>query len=339
MTIKAQAVAQPAPPAQPDTLDQEIAEFLAENPAPEGEEPETEPETNSEVEPGDESAEDESEDGSPGDGSADDSDPPVDDSDSPEKPPAEGAFDTEALRAAVEANDPVAFVKALGDRAEGLLTGKAHRALRLQVKEFERAQTKASLLADQLKEKYGDPIAAREAAERGDVDQFLEMVEKWSGHTWNETLRWVTQGLAGRTERLERKRREAEAAGATEEAKREQATAELRSWIDAGVKKLAPELHDPDTVAMVEAEIRAGFKTGVKTPAAALPIVRRKLRERYERLHKLFGKEKRTPKREASQRVERPQVGGSTRELTLDEEIAEFLVAEGLPSSTARRRR
>lgn len=352
----APVVAQPAP--APDlSLDADIAAFIAEGHEP-GDEPGLVVEDQAEEEPdegeedeGEEEPEEDGDDDADADGAdsdedgevaAEDSEETDEAEDEPAAPSIANAFDLKALKKALESDDPVAFVKALGAKAETLLTGKAHRALRLQVKEFETAKVTAETLATQLGEKYGDPIAARKAAESGDVDAFITMVEKWAGHPWNDVAKWVTNGIAGRPARLEQKAREEQTAGALAKAKQEQAVAEMTAWVDSGVKKLAPELHDPDTVALVVAEIRAGFNSGITTPAKAIPLVRKKLQAQYERLQKVFGKGGPSPKPKPpapSARIARADVGGSTRETSLDEDIADFMREQGLRSGAAKKKK
>lgn len=352
------AVAAQPTPAPDLTLDADIAAFIAEGHEPEeqpeaAEEPEAAPDGEAEETDDGEEAESDDEES---DDSDSDGDSEVAAEDSAEEDEAEGddeeepaapapsiatAVDLKALKKAIDADDPVAFVKALGKKAETILTGKAHRALRLQVKEFETAKVTAETLATQLGEKYGDPIAARKAAESGDVDAFITLVEKWAGHPWNDVAKWVTNGIAGRPARLEQKKREDASAATMAAAKQEQAVAEMTAWVDTGVKKLAPDLHDAETVALVVAEIRAGFNAGVTTPAKAIPLVRAKLEAQYQRLHKVFGKGKPAPKPKTpapSARIQRAQVGGSTRETTLDEDIADFMSEHGLKSGAAKKK-
>lgn len=316
----------------PSTVETDIAAFLAENPdAVHGE-----PDEPSAPEPAGDDEQDSAE--LAGDGDAADAPEPADDS--PEAPaPKPASFDVAALKKAIEADDPAAFVAALGGKAEALLQGKAHTALRKQVKAANdaaakavSAQSKADELAKRLSDKYGDPISARKAAETGDVDSFITLVERWSGHSWNDTMRWATAGMAGRKERLEAKAREANETTVRESAKREQAQAEVRDWCDKGVKKLAPELHSPEIVELVVAEIKAGFANGVTTPAKALPLVRKKLEAQYQRLHKVFGKGGKAPaqRRPAPATKAASAVGTKTRELSLEEEIASFKREQGL---------
>jgi hypothetical protein len=248
--------------------------------------------------------------------------------------------DAAAVTAAIKAKDVQAFLKALGPHADELLGSKAHRALRLAAKHAEKAAEKAQKkdsdahsLVTQLAEKYGDPIAARKAAEDGDVDAFITLVEKWSGRPWNDVMRWATQGIAGRKERLDARDRESKAAEQQAAARKEQAVAEARKWADDGVKRLAPELHHPDVVDMVMAEIRAGYSKGITTPAKALPIVKEKLKAQFQRLKKVFDGGRGAPQKK---KIEAPAAraarvdGGSTRPRTLDEEIQAFVKENGL---------
>jgi hypothetical protein len=249
--------------------------------------------------------------------------------------PQEADVDSAAIAAAIKSKDVKAFLEALGPHADALIGGKAHRALRIAAKEADKAAEKAKKkdsdahsLVKQLADKYGDPIAARKACEDGDVDSFITLVEKWSGRPWNDVMRWTTQGIAGRKERLDAADREGKAQSQLAAAKKEQAQAEVRQWVDGGVAKLAPELHHPEVVEMVMAEIRAGYAKGVTTPAKALPLVKAKLEAQYQRLKKVFDGGRGDPK---PARPEAPAAraarseGGNTRPRSLDEEIAAFV--------------
>lgn len=322
---------EPGPPAQGSpptdaTLDADIAAFLSEGHQPDETPAETAP--NPDADPAD---------ASDGDEPAPDAEvePEGDPAPEPEAPPApSGKLDaaaTAALTKAIEDGDPVAFVKALGTHAEKLLTSKAHVALRLQVKEAEKAQAAATAdkaqvkdLSVKLGEKYGDPIAARKAAEEGDVDTFIDMVEKWGGHSWNDIMKWAAAGIAGRKERLEKRQRAEASEAVSASARQEQKQAEVRAWVDAGVKKLDPELHMPEVVELVMAEIRAGFRNGITTPAKALPLAKKKLEAQYQRLHKVFGK-KGAPAprgRSPSAAADHTTRAGGSRPSTLEEDIA-----------------
>lgn len=258
------------------------------------------------------------------------------------EPAADPASDVDAaaVTAAIAAKDVQAFLKALGPHADTLLGGKAHRALRIAAKEAEKAEAKAKKkdadaheLVRQLADKYGDPIAARKAAEDGDVDAFLTLAEKWAGRPWNDVMRWVTSGLAGRKERLEAQGRESGEAQRQAAAKKEQAQAEVRKWVDTGIAKLAPELQDPEVTEMVMAEIRAGYSQGITTPAKALPLVRKKLEARYQMLKKVFDGGRGAPvkkKTEAPAARATRSEGGNTKPRSLDEEIDAFVREHGL---------
>lgn len=320
-----QEVAPPATPPVATTIDSDIAAFLAE-----GHKPDETPEAAS-VPDADSAEEQATDDVSSEPAEGDSADTDGDGSSEPVTGGSAAKLDVAAIQAAVDAADPAAFIKALGSHAEKLLSGKAHGALRIAAKEVEtiRAtavseQAKAKDLAVKLGEKYGDPISARRAAESGEVDPFVDMVEKWAGHPWADVMRWVTSGMAGRKERLEAKTRTENAATVTASAQQEQKVAEVRAWVDGGVKKLAPELHDPEVVDMVVAEIRAGYSKGVNTPAKALPLVRAKLEARYKRLHAVFGKGGTKPGKSpspASVEAHTQRVGG-TRPTSLEEDIA-----------------
>jgi hypothetical protein len=305
-------------------IDADIAAFVAETPASEFDAPSDAPADGRDNDSGEAPAEGEV---------AEESEPAA-------EPTSEADVDAAAVTAAIKAKDVQAFLKALGTHADALLGGKAHRALRIAAKEAEKAAEKAKkkdsdahTLVQQLADKYGDPIAARKACEDGDVDSFITLVEKWSGRPWNEVMRWTTQGIAGRKERLDARDRESKAADQMAAAKKEQAQAEVKAWADAGVKKLAPELHDPEVVEMVVAEIRAGFSKGVTTPAKALPLVRAKLEARYQLLKKVFDGGRGAPPKKKTEapaaRAARSE-GGSTRALSLDESIASFVKENNL---------
>ncbi len=303
-------------------IDAEIAAFLSETPAAEVEGPADAPSDSD----GDDSV------GDAGDAPADDGAP----EDAPEPVAIDAAdVDASAVTAAIKAKDVQAFLKALGPHADDLLGSKAHKALRIAAKAAEKAAEKAAKkdsdahsLVQQLADKYGDPIAARKAAEDGDVDSFITLVEKWSGRPWNDVMRWATSGIAGRKERLDARDREIKSADQQAAAKKEQAQAEVKIWVDAGVKKLAPELHHPEVVEMVMAEIRAGYSQGITTPAKALPLVKAKLEAQFQRLKKVFDGGRGAPAKKktgAPAAIVARSEGGKTRVRSLDEEIADFV--------------
>ncbi len=310
-------------------VDAEIAAFIAETPA---EEFNAVVDTEADSDSGDAADPDavESDSEEPGGATeavAADSDKPAD-------------VDAAAVAAAIKAKDVQAFLKALGSHADDLLGSKAHKALRIAAKAAEKAHEKATKkdndahsLVEQLSAKYGDPIAARKAAEDGDVDSFITLVEKWSGKPWNDVMRWATSGIAGRKERLDAGDREGKAQAQQAAAKKEQAQAEVKTWVDNGIKRLAPELHHPEVIEMVVAEIRDGFSKGITTPAKALPLVRAKLEARYQMLKKVFDGGRGAP---LKKRTEAPSSrvasaeGTKTRTLSLDDQIAAFVKENSL---------
>jgi hypothetical protein len=324
-------VNQPAPAAD-STIDSDIADFISEGHEL-TEEVTGSGETSAKAKAGTPRTEEEviaefeAENGDEPDATSSNSDAPTETSDAEPEAKYTGTINVDAVAKAIEAEDPVAFVKALGDHAEKLLTGKAHKALRLQVKNAEQAQTKATDLAVKLNEKYGDPIAARKAAEAGDGNAFIDMIEKWGGRDWNTIQRWLANSMAGRPQRLEAQKQEAVKATVEDTAKQEAAKAEVRNWVDAGLKKAAPELHSPEVIALVEAEIRENFSKGIDSPVKALPAVRKKLQAQYEQLHKVFGKQasKTAPKSPSTKVSRQDHTTGQYRQTSLEEDIADFM--------------
>lgn len=244
------------------------------------------------------------------------------------------AVDTDALLAALEAGDPAAFIAALGDKADAVLTGKAHKVLRLQLKDAKAAQEQAQQLTQGLAVKYGDPISARKAAEAGDVDSFVDMVEKWAGNSWNDVMKWVAKGIQGRPERLEAKQRDAAKVETGKTVEQAKALDETRVWVGDSLKKADAKLLEsaPELVDLVIAEIKTGLAKGVDTPAKALPLAKAKLKTQYERLHAVFGAGGAAPKPKtvvvATRRDKDTPV--NTRPMSLQEEIATFVKQEGL---------
>lgn len=242
-----------------------------------------------------------------------------------------------ALTAAIEKSDPAAFIAALGDKADALLGSGAHKVLRLQCKEL-RDLTKGAQLAvqnttnlrKQLEEHYSDPIKIREAAVKGDADTFVDGLERFAGTSWLEIQKFVAAAQAGRPARLEAKAAGEKAAATANAANQAKASEEAKTWVAAGVLKVAPELAKEtalDINALVMAEMKAGWSRGINSPAKALPTVREKLKAQYEALGRIFGKggKPATPPATPSPSTRvagDPQV--KTRPMTLDEEITTF---------------
>lgn len=267
----------------------------------------------------------------------DDAEEPVETEDaevheSEEKP----EVDTEAVLAAVKSKDVAALMKALGPAADEMLTSKAHVTLRLQIRDLEKATsaltaTKAEVadLSEKLKAKYGDPIEARKKAEAGDVDGFLDMVEKWSNMSWNDTLKWAAKAIAGRPEKLPPKQesKKEEKAPEVDAQAQETAIKETKAWISTGLSKIDANLVKdlPEVVDMCLEEIRVGFKNGIDSPAKALPLAKKKLKEKYSNLARYFSKTGSKSSPAPSSKISTSGKNGKTRPLTVEEMIAETL--------------
>lgn len=242
-----------------------------------------------------------------------------------EEESAAPALDLDKVKAAIEKKDLAALLAAIGDEAaEEMLGSKAHKTLRLQLRDADKATAKAAKLTQDLAEKYGDPIAARKAAEGGDVDAFIDLVEKWSGHPWNELQRWVAKGMAGRKERLEAKAKAVEDDAAKQSTDQAKALEETKTWVTSTIKRSDAKLVEqcPDVVDMVIDELRAGLAKGIDSPAKALPLVKAKLKDRFERLQAYFG-EKKEKRRTPVVKPSHSAGSRSTRPMTFEEILAE----------------
>lgn len=264
---------------------------------------------------------------------------PADDEDEAAAAPA-GKVDPKAVMAAIEAKDTEALLAALGDAADDILGGKAHKSLRLQLKDVDKRKKEFEALGERLQAKYGDPVAARKAAAQGTpeaADTFIDMVEKWAGTDWNSVQRWLAQGLAGRPGRLEAKTQQTTAAQRQQTERQQAALNETKTWISTHVKKAEPELaDDPEVVELMVAEMKVGLTKGIDTPAKALPLVKKKLKAKYDRLHKVFGA---APPKGNKPRTETPAARANRSDngrfvqhapATIDESVQDFLRKEGL---------
>jgi hypothetical protein len=259
-----------------------------------------------------------------------------------EEPTKPSAIDGKKLAEAIEKRDLAALLEAIGDEAaDEMLGSKAHKTLRLQVKDLVKAQKAAAstmdnakLLAEKLDEKYRDPISTRKAAEAGNVDAVIDAFESWSGKPWADLQRWIAKGLGGRPERLAAKAKEQTKATVEQTAEQQKALAETKTWVEGVVKKVDAKLLEAvgsDVVDLVIEEIRSGLAKGVDSPTKALPLIKGKLKTRYENLHKYFGerKAKKTPPPVVAAKAGRSE-GKSTRSLTLEELIAETKKEAGI---------
>lgn len=317
--------------AAPD-LSADIAAFLAENPdqsqiVPESETPTDE--SADESEDSDESAADE----------ADESDE-SDEDETEAKPEKAAKVDVKAIEKAIADKDLPAFLEALGPAADELLTSKAHKTLRVQVREIRKAQeaavkdtAKAKELETTLNARFGDAVDVRKAVQASSpdaVDKFIDYAEKAVGADWVQIQRWVAQGLVGRNTRLEQKKQADTTAQTAAQAKQATAVQETKTWITDGIKKVdATLLTDaPEVVDLVFEAMRAGFKKGIDTPAKALPLVLKKLEAEHARLTKVIARAKKGKKPAAAPapaaRVASAKDTGKTREATLEENIAEI---------------
>lgn len=242
------------------------------------------------------------------------------------------------LTKAIESKDPKAFVEALGDLAPELLGGKAHKTLRLMVKDAQKANkeagetyAKAETVGKQLEAKYGDAIKAREAANSGNVDAFVELVEKWAGTDWNEVQRWVAKGITGRPERLASKKAESEKATKTQTDEQTKAATEAKDWIKTKLQISDKNLLEscPEIVDLVFDEFKSGLDNGVRSVKQALPLAKKKLEARYQALHKVFGKDTPTKVKAPTPAAKTPRADKNTRAKTLAEIIAETIAEDG----------
>lgn len=232
---------------------------------------------------------------------ADDDTDPVDgdDADPVELEPAE-AIDATALSAAVASGDPERLIDALGDKAEELLGTKAHKTLRLTLREIKQTRDKLVKASENLKAEFGDPVAARNAAAKGPegADDAVAAVERFFGTDWASIVKYVNASFAGKPARLEAKARAEQTAQTAAQTVQQAAQGRVRESIVAELKKSDPKLleADPEVVELVFAKIRDGAKKGVDTPAKALALVKAELRKKHEALSKVFSTErKRAP--------------------------------------------
>lgn len=184
-----------------------------------------------------------------------------------------------ALEKAIEAGDVRKFLEALGDKAEALLGGKAHKALRLQAAELGTQEKRLKKAHAALNEKFGDPVEARKKWEAGDIDAFVDLIEKQSGVPWADCEKAVHESIAGRETRLQSKAKADEAAKAVAETKRAEHETSLKTLITDTVKASDAKLlaADPEIVEDVFRIMRTGWKRGINTPAKALAELKKRL--------------------------------------------------------------
>jgi hypothetical protein len=298
------------------TLAESIKEFIAENP---DDMPSTVADEDAETEASD-------------DTTSDDEHPAeADESEGDEPAEAKPALDTEALTQAIESGDPAAFIEALGEHAEALLGAKAHKALRKQASENKKTTKRANDIANALAAKFGDPIAARNAAESGNIDAFVDSVEKWFGAPWQDCLKAVNAAFAGKPARIAAKQEEDETVVKQQEAAKTEAQTKVKRHITDTLGKSDAKLMKeyPQVVELVFAKMQTEFNKGVNTPAKALKLVKEELQAQAKVLSKLFAGDKPTPKRN---NIRPPSEDRSPngRPMTDAELREEILRAEGL---------
>lgn len=204
-------------------------------------------------------------------------DAPSDDGEGKDDEPAKR--EPTALEKAIEAGDVRKFIEALGDKAETLLGGKAHRALRLQAQELTSQERRLGKAHAALKEEFGDRRAAKKAWESGNVDAFVDFVEKTTGASWADCEKAVHDSLAGRETRLQAKAKADEEAKAAADTKRAEHESALRTLITDTVKSSDAKLleADPEIVGDVFRLMQTGWSRGINTPAKALAAWKKRL--------------------------------------------------------------
>jgi hypothetical protein len=255
----------------------------------------------------------------------------------PEKPASAEREPTE-LEKAIAAKDVKAFIAALGDAANDLLGGKAHKALRLAAKELRDGEERLAKSAKALTERFADPTAAFEAAKKGPegADAFVEAIERQAGASWADIVKYVNESQAGKDARLQaRAKADAEKTSA-EQAKRAEHERTLRTLITDTVKVSDSKLleADPEIVDDVFRVMKTGWSKGINTPAKALAVVKKRL----EALAKVLApapaasKPKLPPPRRPTRNgVPQPRVPQSKGAPILDAEemVSQFLREDG----------
>ena len=195
--------------------------------------------------------------------------------------PAAGEREPTPLEAAIAAKDVRAFLAALGDSAEELLGGKAHKALRHQAKELRVQEDTVRKSSLALKEEFGDPRAAGEAAKKGPegADAFIDAIERQFGASWADCVKYVNDSQAGRDARLQAKAKAATETTAAADAKRGEHETTLKTLITDTVKTSDAKLFeaDPEIVDDVFRIMQGGWKKGINTPAKALAALKARL--------------------------------------------------------------
>jgi hypothetical protein len=261
-----------------------------------------------------------------------------------EKVAAKDEREPTELEKAIKARDVKAFIAALGDAAEELMGGKAHKVLRLAAKEVREGEEKLAKSAKALTERFADPTAAFEAAKKGPegADAFVDAIERQAGGaSWADIVKYVNDSQAGKEARLQAKAKAETEKTAAADAKRAEHEKTLRTLITDTVKAsdaklLEPNAEAPDladaVVSDVFAVMKAGWSKGINTPAKALAQVKK----RYLAIAKLLAPAapaaaKTPPTRRAPPALRQPRIPQSKGEppKDVDDMVDQFLREEG----------
>lgn len=232
---------------------------------------------------------------------SDDEDEPDDDESSDEEN-TENSEASEAMKkafldnlsSAIDSGNVQLFLDTLGDKADKLLGSAAHKSLRLTAKENRKNYTKLQNLATSLEHKFGDPVKARTAAANGDIDAFIDSVEKQWGNSWKTLIQAVNSSIAGREARIEAKNTQKKQEDTAAQKQREEAAANVKKHVTEVVKVESDKLlaKYPKVVDLVIEKMREQYKNGVNTPKKALELVKKDLQEQAKVLTELFSDKK-----------------------------------------------
>jgi hypothetical protein len=245
--------------------------------------------------------------------------------------PSTQSYDAKALAKAIESEDAQAFIAALGDKANTLLGAKGHKALRKQASEVKKLLKKDEDLRAALLTKFKDPANALKAAQAGDMDAFVDIVERWSDMPWADCIKAVNASFAGKPARLESKAKQQAEAQTQAETAKKAAEAKVREHVttviskdknDAKLLAAYPKLSE-----LVFVKLQSGFKNGVNTPEKALKAVKADLQAEAKTLGKLFTKTEKKPSKVTPPNEDYRSPEG--RPMTDDELIAQILREDG----------
>lgn len=237
-------------------------------------------------------------------------------------------YDVNAITEAIDAKDVRALINALGPAADELLGSKAHRALRVAIRELTTQEKKVQKIAGDLQAKYGDPIAVRAAAAKGDINAALDSFERQWGMPWTEIVRQVNAAAAGKPARLEYKAAQAPPLDPQAQQKNADAVLRLKSAITDTVKKVDKKLAGvPDITDRIYAAMQAGYSRGITTPAKALVVVKADLKKLHATLGTALSSKAEPPP--ARTRPPREEASGKGDKQTEEEFRKSFIREQG----------